>query len=192
METNLLLFSVFIYNVCLVIPDVAEPSKFHLTLNIKTSSKFRPPRKSCLQVEYVTSLLTALRQWVGLMNIPKSLLACDILKPRKADYFCLNDPHSSIDSKVLETFFFTSLSGHPLVRQMCPPASSLLPEEHIFLALRGVLSPSYILLYFGSPCRVCPFYSLFSMYRNIMNLRKRSSPLHQMLCICHTPYHVSA
>lgn len=71
--------------------DAADSSTFHLTLQIKTSSKFRPPRKSLLSLKYVTSLLTSLRQWAGLMSLPKSLLASDILRPRRADNFCIND-----------------------------------------------------------------------------------------------------
>ena len=89
--------------ICVVVVDAVDTPKYQLILNIKTTSKFRPPRGSCLQVMYVMSLLTALRQWAGLMNIPKSLLAKHILKPLKADYFCINDyQQSSLVLKVLQ------------------------------------------------------------------------------------------
>lgn len=66
-------------------------AKFQLKLDIKTTSHFRPVRNCRIQVEFVTSLLTALRQWTGLMQLSKSILATDILRPRKTDYFCSND-----------------------------------------------------------------------------------------------------
>lgn len=62
--------------------------KFRLTLNIRTASTFRPKRGSSLEVKFVASLLTALRSWRGMMYLSKSHLARDILKPRKAEYFC--------------------------------------------------------------------------------------------------------
>lgn len=65
----------------------ATEAKFQLTLNIKTACTFRPVRNCRIQVEFVTSLLTSLRQWSGLMHFSKSILASDILRPRKADYF---------------------------------------------------------------------------------------------------------
>ena len=80
---------------------IAE-QKFQLTLNIKTTCNFRPVRNCRIQVEFVTSLLTFLRQWCGLMHFSKSILASDILRPRKADYFCSVDySQSSHVAKVL-------------------------------------------------------------------------------------------
>ena len=87
----------------LLLADLSGSREFQLTLEIKTSSKFRPVRESCIQVEYVTSLLTAMRQFCGLMHFSKSLLVSDILKPRKAVYFCSEDyQQSSLVSKVLQ------------------------------------------------------------------------------------------
>lgn len=81
---------------------IAEP-KFQLTLNIKTACNFRPVRNCRIRVEYVYSLLTALRQWGGLRHLSKSILASDILRPRKADYFCSVDySQSSHVAKVLQ------------------------------------------------------------------------------------------
>lgn len=101
-------FTVLVFHVfVLLMPVIAESTeaKFQLTLNIKTTLNFRPVRNCRLQVEFVTSLLTALRQWVGLMHLSKSLLACDILRPRKTDYFCSNDYHqSSHVAKVLFSY----------------------------------------------------------------------------------------
>ena len=86
-----------------LLADLSGSREFQLTLEIKTSSKFRPVRESCIQVEYVTSLLTAMRQFCGLMHFSKSLLVSDILKPRKAVYFCSEDyQQSSLVSKVLQ------------------------------------------------------------------------------------------
>ena len=80
---------------------IAE-TKFQLTLNVKTACNFRPVRNCRIQVEFVTSLLTFLRQWCGLMHFSKSILASDILRPRKADYFCSVDySQSSHVAKVL-------------------------------------------------------------------------------------------
>ena len=77
--------------------------KFQLNLDIKTTFNFRPVRNCRIQVEFVTSLLTALRNWSGLMHLSKSILASDILRPRKTDYFCSNDySHSAHVAKVLQ------------------------------------------------------------------------------------------
>lgn len=67
---------------------------FRLTLNIRTASTFRPKRGSYLEVKFVASLLTALRSWRGMMYLSKSPLARDILKPRKAEYFCTSHHQS--------------------------------------------------------------------------------------------------
>lgn len=75
-------------SVCSVEAVVAT---FDLNLTIKTASNFRPARNCRLQVQVVTSLLTALRQWSALMQFSKSLLANDILRPRRAIYFCSDD-----------------------------------------------------------------------------------------------------
>ena len=81
---------------------ITEP-KFQLTLSIKTACHFRPGRNCRIQVEFVASLLTPLRQWSGLRHLSKSILASDILRPRKADYFCSADYSQSLHvAKVLQ------------------------------------------------------------------------------------------
>ncbi|XP_078359214.1 uncharacterized protein LOC144643749 isoform X2 [Oculina patagonica] len=73
----------------------ATEVKFLLTLDIKTTSNFQPVRNCRLHVEFVTSLLKELRQWSGLMYLNRSPLACDILRPRKTEYFCSGDYRQS-------------------------------------------------------------------------------------------------
>ena len=62
-----------------------------LTITIKTRSAFCPPEKSPIHIEFVTSLLTVLRQWCGLMFVKRSRLAQDILRPRAPENFGVKD-----------------------------------------------------------------------------------------------------
>ena len=64
---------------------------YRLSLTLKTCLMYQFPRDSSLQIEAVTSVLSTLRQWCGLVYLRKSLLAVDILSPRRLGNFGLRD-----------------------------------------------------------------------------------------------------
>ncbi|XP_048578304.1 uncharacterized protein LOC5512433 isoform X2 [Nematostella vectensis] len=69
-----------------------SPSRvYNVTYTLRVRSNFHPLDGVVMEMVYVTSLATTLRQWCGLMHLKNNLLAKDILRPRGKQCFCFNE-----------------------------------------------------------------------------------------------------